>query len=458
MKEIKLKDTTWTLGDAIGSGGFGQVFEGSGKDGQRVAIKLIPKSRGGPKELLFEDLKDVEPVNAVPIIDSGEYGDSWAIVMPRADRSLRDELNNIDDEKREILALTVLDDINAALVSITGKVVHRDIKPENILYLDGGWKLTDFGISRYAEATTSPDTKKHALSYCYASPEQWNHTRATTQSDVYSLGVVVYEILAGQLPFEGTDNEDYRRQHIKKRPKKLDCSDSLLSSLVLEMLLKAAGSRPTPSNIAKRLKQMNKDSVATIDVLENANLAEVERKTKIETDKMVGLEKIKDRELLYKDGGVLLESIKKKMMNIIEKSAPYATFAHGSDKSNWQVQLNMASLEFPPYSYVDVVGWDKDSPPNFDVVAECQIILTTEEINADTVGRSHSLWYCDPEEEGVFKWYELAFMQNPIIRSVPKMEPYELSAEDEATGKTLAHTHTSQIAWPMTALEGRAIR
>jgi serine/threonine-protein kinase len=65
-------------------------------------------------------------------------------------------------------AVDVMDDILAALEDLANDVVHRDLKPENVLSFDGHWQIADFGISRYAEATTASDTRKHYMTPPYA--------------------------------------------------------------------------------------------------------------------------------------------------------------------------------------------------------------------------------------------------------------------------------------------------
>src|SRR5207249_9510398 len=100
-------------------------------------------------------------------------------------------------------ATSILAGITAALVDLNRKIVHRDLKPENVLLLGDSWCLADFGISRYAEATTAPDTQKFALSPPYAAPERWRAERASSATDVYSLGVIAYEMLSGSRPFPG---------------------------------------------------------------------------------------------------------------------------------------------------------------------------------------------------------------------------------------------------------------
>lgn len=140
-----------------------------------------------------------------------------------------------------------------ALVDIAGRVVHRDIKPENTLYLGGHWCLADFGIARYAEASTAPDTRKFALTPQYAAPERWRAEHATAACDIYAFGVMAFEMLAGHVPFAGPTVEDLRHQHLNEQPPSLVGVPPALASLVTECLYKAAEARPTAAVVAARL-------------------------------------------------------------------------------------------------------------------------------------------------------------------------------------------------------------
>jgi serine/threonine protein kinase len=126
----------WVLGERIGGGGFGQVYAAKSDDREAVA-KLVPKDPGAERELLFVDLTDAP--NVVPIIDRGETEDHWVLIMPRAEKSLRQHRAGTDGPLEIAEAVNILEDIAEALVGLDGRVVHRDVKPENVLYMDGHW-------------------------------------------------------------------------------------------------------------------------------------------------------------------------------------------------------------------------------------------------------------------------------------------------------------------------------
>jgi serine/threonine protein kinase len=153
-------ERTWTVGELIGRGGFGKVHAVSDGDVQ-AAAKFVPKTPGSERELLLTDVPDAR--NVIQIIEAGETDDDWVLVMPRAEYSLRDFLGQRGQLNQEE-AVTVLIEVAQALADLDGRIVHRDLKPESLLYWGGSWCLTDFGISRYAEAATASDTRKFALS------------------------------------------------------------------------------------------------------------------------------------------------------------------------------------------------------------------------------------------------------------------------------------------------------
>ena len=250
---IQLK-RTWNLGKPLvaDAGGFGRVYEATGEDGAPAVVKLVDKLPGAERELLFGDLEEMKEIpNIVPIWDSGEFGDKWALVMPKATGSLRSHLESAGGPLQLDETVEILQDIAQALVGIADIAVHRDLKPENVLQLDGSWCLADFGIARYAEASTDPATRKASFTKQYAAPEQWKYEHATAAADVYAFGIIAYEMLTGRRPFDGPD---YRDQHLHQIPEELAVGTPRLRVLIEECLIKAPEARPSAQLVAEKLK------------------------------------------------------------------------------------------------------------------------------------------------------------------------------------------------------------
>ncbi|MGR6998700.1 protein kinase domain-containing protein [Yinghuangia aomiensis] len=202
------------MGTFLGSGAFGHVCEVRSDSGDLAVAKLFRQEPGAERELQFtgEGLR-----NVVPILDQGEHNGHWVIVMPRADKSLRDHLDEVGGPLPEGEAALILRDIAVALADLHGSIIHRDLKPENVLLLEGRWCVADFGISRNAAAATATHTRKAWHTPGYTAPEFWEGKRATSASDVYALGVIGYELLTGKMPFTGDDLEHQHRYETPPR-------------------------------------------------------------------------------------------------------------------------------------------------------------------------------------------------------------------------------------------------
>ena len=200
----------------LGQGGMGTVFLGEREDSdfqQQVAIKLL--RRLGDDDSIAARLRRERALLArlshphiAQLIDGGELDDGtpWVAMEYVEGQTLTRfaDAKQLDTAARVALFQQLLDAVAYAHRHL---VVHRDIKPENVLVDgDGNVKLLDFGIAKLIEdegAPTTPATMTvaGAMTPVYASPEQLQGQAVSTQSDVYSLGVVLYELLAGQLPF-----------------------------------------------------------------------------------------------------------------------------------------------------------------------------------------------------------------------------------------------------------------
>ncbi|MEZ5465635.1 MAG: serine/threonine-protein kinase [Lysobacteraceae bacterium] len=211
----------WRRLEVLGRGGMGVVYRGERADGtyeQQVAIKLL--SLGGIEHdaALVQSLRDrfenerrllarLEHPNVARIVDGGTADDgSPYLVMEYVDGDSIDihaRRYRLDVRTRVQLLAKVCDGVQAAHRHL---IVHRDLKPANILVDAAGEpRVLDFGIARLlddAGGSAREDTELYAMTPAYASPEQVRREELTTTSDVYSLGVIAYELLTGSKPYK----------------------------------------------------------------------------------------------------------------------------------------------------------------------------------------------------------------------------------------------------------------
>ncbi|MBA3655586.1 MAG: serine/threonine protein kinase, partial [Actinobacteria bacterium] len=213
MSQMLLGDR-YELGGVIGRGGMAEVHGATDtRLGRDVAIKLM---RGGGADgedmkARFEDEARVaarlEHPNVVAVYDTGIAPDGRPfIVMERLPgETLGDRMRA--GPLPEPVVRSVADDVLAALAAAhAAGIVHRDIKPGNILLTeDGRAKIADFGIARESDSLLVDPTSTNALTGtpAYLAPERVDGHPATARSDIWALGVVLYEALAGRKPFDG---------------------------------------------------------------------------------------------------------------------------------------------------------------------------------------------------------------------------------------------------------------
>ncbi|MBO7939276.1 serine/threonine protein kinase [Streptomyces sp. S9] len=437
----------WILGDPIGDpGGFGAVYEAQSADGMEAAAKLVPKRPGADREMLFTDLPGVR--NVVPVIDSGEHDDHWVLVMPRAAKSLRAHLQNGPLALEE--AVRVLTDIAETLTDLDGQVVHRDLKPENVLLLNGRWCLADFGIARYAEATTAQVTYKFSGTLAYMAPERWKNQRATSASDIYALGVFAYELLEGTTPFTGPDEEGFAEQHLRGTPPPLTSAPALLAALITECLYKAPQARPAPANVLERLRRIPAGALTGgLAALVEADREVVARRAEDDRQASEQATEVERREDLFAAAATSLGLISEQLLSAITGVLSTATM-HRENAGGWTIHLSGAELALSgPQEIPEAVA--AGSPQPFDVIAAATITVKTTVARRGYEGRSHSLWYADAQVAEQYQWYETAFMANPFSGSVSSTDPFALDPQ-QGRAAIAQGIGTRQAAWPFTPL------
>lgn len=223
----------YTVVRELGAGGMATVFLATDeKHGRNVALKVLRPELAhdvGAERFLREIQIEarLQHVNILPLHDSGEAGGFVYYVMPYVEgESLRDRL---DREKQLPVreALRITREIGGALAyAHQHGVIHRDVKPENILLSDGHAVLADFGIARAIGAAGGERVTRSGHSVgtpTYMSPEQaGGETELDGRSDIYSLGCVLYEMLAGEPPFGGRTAQSILAKHVLEPPPSID--------------------------------------------------------------------------------------------------------------------------------------------------------------------------------------------------------------------------------------------
>jgi eukaryotic-like serine/threonine-protein kinase len=251
---------------AVGSGGMATVFRAFDTVLERpVALKVLDDDRSGDDESLQRFLHEARAAarlahpNIVAVLDRGQQDGRQFIVFEHVEgETLKDRVT-----REGALPVGEVAEIGASVARALGcahanGVVHRDVKPQNVLLTtDGVAKVTDFGIARSAASsgTTDPGTVLGTSSYI--APEQARGEDVGPETDVYSLGCVLYECLTGRPPYEGETFYAVAVRHVREpvpdvgaaRP---DCPPEL-ARLVERCLAKAPEERPTASEAAAKL-------------------------------------------------------------------------------------------------------------------------------------------------------------------------------------------------------------
>lgn len=209
----------------LGQGGMATVYLAVQENLNRlVAIKLLDLDKIDNSRLSKRFIKEAKALsklnhqNIVSIYDIGKYKNYYYIVMEYLAKSLKDRLNK-ETKLNPTKALYIIQSISDALFyAHTNGVVHRDIKPDNIMFRENGSPvLLDFGIAKYIDAKTRlTKTGVSIGTPQYMSPEQCNAEKLDGRSDIYSLGVVLYEMLSGKIPYTANDIFGIAMKHLKE--------------------------------------------------------------------------------------------------------------------------------------------------------------------------------------------------------------------------------------------------
>ena len=223
----KMLDNRYEILDVIGVGGMAVVYKAYCHRLHRfVAIKVLKKDLASDAEFRRRFHEEAQAVamlshpNIVSVYDVSKGDDLDYIVMELIDGiTLKQYMQKKDGRLNWRESLYFITQIVRALGHAHSRgIIHRDIKPQNIMVLrDGSVKVTDFGIACLASASQTL-TQEALGSVHYISPEQARGSHIDARADIYSAGVVLYEMLTGRLPFDGDTPVSVAIQHISAKP------------------------------------------------------------------------------------------------------------------------------------------------------------------------------------------------------------------------------------------------
>lgn len=250
----------------IGEGGMANVYLANDTIlDRKVAIKVLRGDLSNDEKFIRRFQREALSVsnlshpNIVEVYDVGEEDGQYYIVMEYIEGKTLKQLL----KKRETLSLPEVIDIMLQLTdglahAHESYIIHRDIKPQNIMILDNGLvKITDFGIAMALNATQLTQTNSVMGSVHYLPPEQANGKSATVKSDIYSLGILMYELITGSVPFKGDNAVEIALKHMKEKIPSIRKQNPTIPQSVENIVIKATAKNPR--NRYDNVKEMHDD-------------------------------------------------------------------------------------------------------------------------------------------------------------------------------------------------------
>jgi hypothetical protein len=209
----------YTIQRAVGRGGFGEVYYALADSGKQVALKYLRENADVELRGIAHvmNLKSPHLVTIYDVRQTAE-NDPFVVMEYISGPSLRDLLNAEPDGLGAAKSAYFLAEIAKGLSYLHERgIVHRDLKPGNIFYDDGYVKIGDYGLSKHISVSKHSGQTASVGTVHYMAPEigSGSYTKAI---DIYAMGVIVYEMLTGKLPFSGSSMGEILMRHLSERP------------------------------------------------------------------------------------------------------------------------------------------------------------------------------------------------------------------------------------------------
>jgi serine/threonine protein kinase len=323
---------TFKITDFLGQGAFGEVYRAEGEtSGLVVAVKLLPVgvlASPDSKIALLNEIRAAQQIKHPNVVQVLHVNDGAAstigpyVVMEYVSGG---NLANVLRSGAQIpvnKAVEMMIDIAQGARAINEKLIHRDIKPDNVLIEGGKLKIGDFGISKFVDESTRLHTFKGGQHMAYMAPEGWQNQTNTVCLDVYSVGLVFYEVLTLKHPLLPYVNDpsnflDWEKAHLYQQ-----CPDvrtlrnevpPSIAQLLSRMVSKRPGDRPFWDEVLKILSQPETESPTGNPTVTAAVEAAVARSQESQRQELAAQAKQDEREKqlgLYRYScGELLEQL-----------------------------------------------------------------------------------------------------------------------------------------------------
>ena len=271
MKGQKISDR-YQIIKAVGEGGMANVYLAYDTILDRnVAVKVLRGDLAGDEKFVRRFQREALSAsslthpNIVEVYDVGEDNGQYYIVMEYVEgRHLKDLI-----KKRGKLTTSELIDIMLQItdgmsIAHDSYIIHRDIKPQNIMILENGLvKIMDFGIAMAMNSTQLTQTNSVMGSVHYLPPEQASGKGATLQSDIYSMGIVMYELLTGKLPYKGDNAVEIALKHLKEPLPSIREELPNIPQSIENIILKSTAKNP--KNRYADAREMHQDLITCMD-------------------------------------------------------------------------------------------------------------------------------------------------------------------------------------------------
>ena len=325
----------YQLVERIGEGGMAMVYRATDLRTQHdVAVKVMHEKYASDPQYVNRFQREAQAAarmthhNIVNLLDVGMEGDVRYLVMEYVPGPTLKQFIASRGKLDPRMAVGITIRILSALEHAHGKgIVHRDIKPQNILIDPSGMvKVGDFGIARMANADTLTQHDMVMGSVHYFSPEQASGGSADVRSDIYSVGVVLYEMLTGQVPFDGPDNVTIAMKHINATPVPIEQLSPEVPPAIAHVCMVAMNKNPdhryqSAREMAVELRMAmdgRMDFMANHQVEQEPDTAAVQRSVQASRERELGEEEQDRTDAAGKPG-------KKRRVNLLWWAATLAT-------------------------------------------------------------------------------------------------------------------------------------